>query len=158
MQRLTKRFIAKNIDSLNLSNTIIYERFYLPNQTVIQRKQDTYTKGTLANDGIINQTLISRTEFEKLKQSANNSIIRKSYLYLDDNRVSIKEYQGNLEGFIRAEVEFKNKREMEDYRKESWMKQDITATPLAFDSLLSMLSKDELSKIFKEYGIITDKN
>ena len=158
MQRLTKRFIVKNIDSLNLSNPIIYERFYLPDQTVIQRKQDAYTKGTLTSVGIINQTLISQTEFEKLKQSANNSITRKSYLYLDDNRVSIKEYQGNLEGFIRAEVEFKTKSEMEDYRKESWMEQDITAAPLAFDSLLSMLNKDELSKILKEYDIITDKN
>ncbi len=158
MQRLTKRFIVKNIDSLNLSNPIIYERFYLPDQTVIQRKQDAYTKGTLTSVGIINQTLISQTEFEKLKQSANNSITRKSYLYLDDNRVSIKEYQGNLEGFIRAEVEFKTKSEMEDYHKESWMRQDITATPLAFDSLLSALNKDELSKILKEYNIITDKN
>ena len=49
MQRLTKRFIVKNIDSLNLSNPIIYERFYLPDQTVIQRKQDAYTKGTLTS-------------------------------------------------------------------------------------------------------------
>ena len=156
MQRLTKRFIVKNIDNLNLSNSIIYERFYLPDQTVIQRKQDAYTKGTLVNSDIINQIIISQTEFEKLKQSAKNRIIRKSYLYLDDSRISVKEYQDDLDGFIRAEVEFKTKSEMEDYHKESWMGQEITKTPLAFDSLLSTLDEDELSKLLIKYDITID--
>lgn len=156
MQRLTKRFIVKNIDNLNLSSPIIYERFYLSDQTVIQRKQDAYAKGTLANGDIINQTTISQIEFEKLKQPAKNRIIRKSYLYLDDNRISVKEYQDDLDGFIRAEVDFKTKSEMENYHKESWMGQEITKTPLAFDSLLSTLNKEKLSKLLKKYDITTD--
>lgn len=118
MQRFTKRFIVKDIDGLNLSQPILYERYYLPNHIVVQRKQNSFTKGVLTGNNIVNKMVIPQMEFEVLRKLANNEIIRKSFLYMDDDRVSIKEYEGILRGFIRAEVEFKTKKEMESYQKE----------------------------------------
>ena len=41
------------------------------------------------NNVIIEKINISEEEFNKLKKQAYSKIIRDSYLYLDDNRVSI---------------------------------------------------------------------
>lgn len=158
MERLTKRFMVEKLDGLTLSEPILYERYYLPDHIVIQRKQVSFIKGVMIGGNVSDIVAITEAEFEELKQSAKKAIIRKGYLYLGDDRVSVKEYLGAFGGFIRAEVEFKTKNEMDEYQKEPWMGQEITETPLAFDSLLYALSEDEVSKLLGKCGTITDKD
>ena len=74
-----------------------------------------------------------------------------SYLYLDDNRISIKKYLGQYKGLIRVEVKFHSLDEMNNYRRESWMETEITNSPLAFDKYLRRLSKQEFLLELNKY-------
>ena len=152
MRKLTKRFITSSLDNLNLSMPIRYERYYISDTLRIQKKGNTYEKEILnENNTVILKENISESEFLSLKENAYSKIIRDSYLYLDDKRISIKKYFGDYQGLYRVEVTFTNKKEENSYQKETWMEQEITKTPLAFDKDLSKLSKEEFKKELKKY-------
>lgn len=80
-----------------------------------------------------------------------NYVIRDSYLYLDDNRISIKKYLNKYEGLIRVEVKFNSIDEMNSYNMEKWMEVEITNSPLAFDKYLSKLSEQEFLLELNKY-------
>ena len=152
MRKLTKRFITSSLDNLNLSIPIRYERYYISDTLRIQKKGNTYEKEILnENNTVTRKENISESEFLSLKENAYSKIIRDSYLYLDDKRVSIKKYLGDYQGLYRVEVTFKNEKEEVSYQKEPWMGQEITKSPLAFDKDLSKLSKEEFKKELKKY-------
>ena len=99
MRKLTKRYIISSLNGLNLSEPIEYERYYINDTLRIQRKNNLYQKETLDEDNnIIEKLEISKTAFLKLKENADTRIIRNSYLFLDDKRISIKEYLGRYVG------------------------------------------------------------
>ncbi len=142
--RLTKRFVVSSLDNIPLSIPIRYERYYINDNLRIQKKQDNLEKEILDNDNnIIEKENILEEEFNTLKNESYSKIIRDSYLYLNDERVSIKRYFDNYEGLIRVEIKFNTIEEMKSYIKESWMGKEITNTPLAFDKYLSKLSREE---------------
>ncbi len=149
--RFTKRYIISSLDGLLLSTAIRYERYYINDNLRIQNKNGKLEKEVLDNNNIIKKINISDDEFNLLKKQAYTMIIRDSYLYLNDDRVSIKKYHGKYDGLIRVEVNFTSLKEMNDYLKESWMGREITNTPLAFDKDLSKLNKDEFLKEIKKY-------
>ena len=152
MRKLTKRFITSSLDNLNLSMPIRYERYYISDTLRIQKKGNTYEKEILnENNTVTRKENISESEFLSLKENAYSKIIRDSYLYLDDKRVSIKKYLGDYQGLYRVEVTFTNKKEENSYQKEPWMGQEITKSPLAFDKDLSKLSKEKKKKELKKY-------
>ncbi len=150
--RLTKRYIIESIDGINLSKKVRYERYYIDDRLRIQKKDDLYEKEILNDENVvINKSKIPEEEFLYLKSKSYLKIIRDSYLYLKDNRVSIKKYYGEYNGLNRVEVKFSSKKEMEIYVKESWMGKEITFSPLAFDKELSKLSKEEFLKELSKY-------
>lgn len=147
MRSLTRRFLVKTLDGLKLSDPWVYERFYINDNTRIQNKNGQFEKEVLNNKGeIIEKSIINKDKFLSLAEQAEKKIARKSYLYLDDNRISIKEYLDDYAGFIRAEVEFKDIAEQENFRPHPWMISEITDSPLAFDSLLQKLSIQNFHK------------
>lgn len=89
--------------------------------------------------------------FFELKQEAYCEITIDSYLYLDDDRISIKKYYGKYEGLNRVEVKFSSIEEMNCYEKEEWMGKEITNSPLAFDKYLSKLSEEEFKNELNKY-------
>lgn len=156
MERLTRRYIVNSLNNLNLSNPIRYERFYINDNLRIQNRDNKLEKEVLDdNNKVIEKLEIEEELFIKLKQEAYSEIIRDSYLYLDDDRISIKKYYGKYEGLNRVEVEFSSVEEMNCYEKERWMGKEITNSPLAFDKYLSKLSeqefKSELNKYYSYY-------
>ena len=152
MRKLTKRFITSSLDNLNLSMPIRYERYYISDTLRIQKKGNTYEKEILNEDNTVTlKENISESEFLSLKENIYSKIIRDSYLYLDDKRVSIKKYLGDYQGLYRVEVTFKNEKEEASYQKETWMKKEISTSPLAFDKDLTKLSKEEFKKELKKY-------
>ena len=147
MRSLTRRFLVKTLDGLKLSDPWLYERFYINDNTRIQNKNGQFEKEVLNNKGeIIEKSIINKDEFLSLAEQAEKKIARKSYLYLGDDRISIKEYLDDHAGFIRAEVEFKDIAEQENFRPYPWMISEITDSPLAFDSLLQKLSIQNFRK------------
>lgn len=152
MRELTKRYITFSLDAINVGPAIRYERYYINNNLRIQKKGNKYQKEALDNNNnIIEKTTISKIEFQSLKEKSYSKIIRESYLYLDDDRVSIKKYLGDYQGLYRVEVTFKTKEEENSYQKEIWMGKEITNSPLAFDKDLSKLSKEEFQKELEKY-------
>ena len=147
MQRLTRRFLISSIKDLKLSKPLHYERYYIDEYTRIQKKGDKFEKEILKENLVIEQKEeITEEEFESLKKKSSRAIIRESYLWLEDSRISIKKYDGKYQGLIRVEVSFANQREMESYQKEKWMEEEITMSLLAFDSLLIGLTRTEFLK------------
>ncbi len=152
MKRLTRRFIVRSLDSLSISEPIRYERYYINDNLRIQKKNALYEKEVLNEDNIVTEKIeISETEFLKLKMGATSEIVRDSYLYLKDNRVSIKKYYGLYKELYRVEVTFSSAEEMNDYQKEDWMLEEITNSPLAFDKYLRNLSREDFKKELEKY-------
>lgn len=150
--RLTRRFIIQSLDNVNINSPIRYERYYINDNLRIQSKNNMLEKEILEKDNIIiAKTNISEEEFNKLKKEAYSIIIRDSYLYLDDDRISIKKYLDKYEGLIRVEVKFNSIDEMNSYKIESWMEAEITNSPLAFDKYLSKLSEQEFLLELNKY-------
>ncbi len=150
--RLTKRFIIKSLENIDTGNPIRYERYYINDILRIQKKGDIFEKEILDDqNNILEKININKNEFEDMKKHAYAKIIRDSFIYLKDNRVSIKKYFDNYNGLIRVEVAFKTIDEMKNYKKESWMGEEITKSPLAFDKYLSKLSLKEFSKELEKY-------
>lgn len=145
--RLTRRFIVKNLDNIELNNPIRYERYYINENLRVQRKDNCYEKEILDKENVlIEKKKIEKEEFDLLKEKAYSKIIRDSYLYLKDKRVSIKKYYDIYEGLNRVEISFSSKEEMDSYIKEMWMGKEITNSPLAFDKYLSKLNREEFLK------------
>ena len=65
-------------------------------------------KEILRDNIVLEKIVIDEKEFDDLKLQSNKMIIRDSYLYLLDSRVSIKKYYGDYEELIRVEVKFAN--------------------------------------------------
>lgn len=144
MERLTKRYIISSLNNINVNNPIRYERYYIINNLRIKNKNGILEKELLNDENVlINKIIIDLNEFNMFKEQSYSKIIRESYLYLDDNRVSIKKYFDNYEGLYRVEVKFSSKEEMDNYQKENWMGNDITNSLLAFDKDLSKLDREE---------------
>lgn len=152
IRRLTKRYFVSNLDGLNLSSPLRYERYYINNNLRIQKKNEILEKEELDdNNEVILKLKINLEEFNSLKDKAYKRIIRDSYLYLDDNAISIKSYYDDYEGLNRVEVIFSNEAEMNSFIPYSWMEEEITNTPLAFDKDLSKLSKEEFLNVLSRY-------
>ena len=152
MRKLTKRYIVYSLKDLNLSNPIRYERYYINDRLRVQKKDNKYQKEILDdNNNVIEKIDIYQSEFLKLKESSYSEIIRDSYLFLEDNRISIKEYLGKYQGLYRVEVTFNSIEEQNEYVKEQWMGKEITNSPLAFDKYLSKLSEKEFKEELKKY-------
>lgn len=150
--RLTRRFIIQSLDNVNINSPIRYERYYINDNLRIQSKNNMLEKEILNKDNIIISKInITEKEFNKLKKEAYSKIIRDSYLYLDDDRISIKKYLDKYEGLIRVEVKFNSIGEMDSYKIESWMEAEITNSPLAFDKYLSKLSEQEFLLELNKY-------
>lgn len=151
IKRLTKRYLVHNIDNLNLSAKIRYERYYISDKLRIQKKGNILEKEILDDNNIvIYKVKISKEEFLTLREESYSQIIRDSYLYLDDSRVSIKKYYDKYDGLIRVEVKFSSKEEMDSYKKEDWMGTDITDSPLAFDKYLSKMDRQQFLEELKK--------
>ena len=134
------------------SEPIKYERYYINDTLRIQNKNNVYQKEILDEDNnIIKKIEISEVEFLKLKEKANARIIRNSYLFLDDERISIKEYLEKYSGLLRVEISFNSEKEEKMYRKEKWMGNEITNSPLAFDKYLYKLSEKEFKEELNKY-------
>lgn len=150
--RLTKRYIVETLDNIILSSPIRYERYYINDNLRVQKKGNKLEKEILdTENNVVEKMIISQNEFDLLKNKSYTKIIRDSYLYLNDERVSIKKYYDNYDGLIRIEVKFNSIKEMKTYQKELWMGKDITNTPLAFDKYLSKLTKDDFLSELKKY-------
>ena len=69
MRRLTKRYIIKSLNNLNISEPIRYERYYINDTLRVQKKNNKYQKELLDDDNnLLEKKDISEEEFLALKK------------------------------------------------------------------------------------------
>ena len=81
MRNLTKRYIIKSLEGLNLSNPIRYERYYINDNLRIQKKNNKYEKEILDKENnLVKKEIILRSyrpmkEIEKQEKGRKNRYI-----------------------------------------------------------------------------------
>ena len=92
---------------------------------------------------------ITEKEFLKLIKDCKKVIIRDSYLINENPNITIKIYQGTYKGLIRAEVEFNNEYEYNNFEIPEWFGKNITNTELGMDVRLIKLDREDFLEILK---------
>lgn len=148
---IERKFLIKNLPDLSKIIPIIYERYYIfQNNKIeirIQRKADKYEferkeeTSELSRKGQIFE--ISEDEFNYFKSLTSISIQRDSYLLSQNPKVSIKIYRGRHKGLVRAEIEFDNEEDANNFVPFDWLGEEITNSPLGRDGKLIKLSEND---------------
>lgn len=133
-QAIERKFLVTQLPDLSSIKPTSYERWYISltqtteirvqkkgNAFQLQRKESTETWTLLKQKWII-----TKEEFQQLKQSAIYSlpILKKAYRLSPTTQISI--YEWFLEGLIRAEVEFESIEKAKNYQPEDRMGKEIT--------------------------------
>ncbi|MDO4282418.1 MAG: methyltransferase [Clostridia bacterium] len=162
---IERKYLIKNMPSLNNVSKIEYERYFISNdldsQIRVQRKNDIYEiekKIKLEKNQFKKEkTRISQDEFYQLIKGCKNKVIRDSYFISKNPDITIKIYHGAYEGLRRAEVEFHTMEEFEAFQKLDWFGKEITNDKIGSDAGLITLSREEfLSRILDENERIDD--
>lgn len=160
MNEIERKFLLTKLPKSLSPAPIQYERYFLkitPSyEERVQKKGDVYQreKKIVLSDTTrkTEKTTLSKQEFDTLKKTASKAIIRESYAFLEDTRITIKIYRGDYEGLSRAEVEFLSEEEAKQFAPLEWMGQEITHTALARDARIIQLSKEEFQRLLNQYG------
>lgn len=156
MVEIERKFLVKNIPDLSSITPVRYERYYIKREPGfeerVQKKDEVFEyeiKKEISNlERTKEKKIISEEEFEKLKQNANEAIVRDGYKI--DDRTSVKIYHGRFEGLQRAEVEFGSVEEAGIYVPEKWMAEEITDSPLGRDTRLLDLTEEEFKNLINK--------
>ena len=158
---IERKFLLTNIPDQDLLAPIRYERYFLyvdkDTEIRIQKKANRYElerKGRQASGSFTFQKQklqITQAEFQKLRQLCNRSIIRDSYVLKEHPNITIKVYQSDYQGLIRAEIEFESEAQAKGFIAPEWMGVEITNTPLSRDSQLIALSPSEFQMLLQHH-------
>ncbi len=154
MNEIERKFLVKKMPEVKGIKVEDQERYFLELGETEKRITKIDDKYVYEEKGVGNGLsakkitgVISKGEFEKLKQIAIKSLVRKSYILSKDPEVSIKVYSGDYEGLVRAEFEFKTEKEAKNFVPPNWVGREITETEIGRDGKLARLSRDEFLKL-----------
>ena len=155
---IERKFLVKIMPDLMGVKDEDQERYFLElgeTEKRITRVDDKYIyeeKG--AGNGLSAEKttgVISKEEFEKLKQIAIKTLVRKSYVLSENPEVSIKVYGGDYEGLMRAEFEFRIEEEALNFVPPEWVGREITETEIGRDGKLVLLSRDQFLDLLHKH-------
>lgn len=161
-KEIERKYLIKQMPDLNNIKPIRYERYYIrdnvDNQVRVQKKDEKFELETKAKINDIEykkeKQEITEQEFLKLIKECKTVIIRDSYLINENPNITIKIYHGKYEGLIRAEIEFNNEYEYNNFKIPKWFGKDISDTQLGMDAKLIKLDREMFLKILRmEEGI-----
>lgn len=151
---IERKFLVKELPHLDATTSKVYERYFLetgPTEKRIQKVGDKYFYEEKSEISELERSRdqkkeISEEEFNNLKQGSEGPLIRERFDISSNPKISIQIYRNNFEGLVRAEVEFNSKEEATAFQPLPWMGKEITGLPIARDSALLGLSRDEFQK------------
>jgi CYTH domain-containing protein len=153
---IERKFLVKILPDLTNIKPEIWERYFLELGKIEKRisKIDAkyfYEVKTDVNKLMIEKEIreISKNEFDELKKKAIKNLKRKSFLISDKPKISIKIYENEYEGLIRAEFEFESENEAKIFESPEWVGKEITKTELSRDGKLIKLKREEFLKLLK---------
>ena len=162
-KEIERKFLVKTMPDLTGLKVEDQERYFLELGDVekrITRIDDKYIyEEKEAGNGASAKKItgiITKDEFGRLKELSIKSLNRKSYVLSKNPEISIKIYEGEYEGLIRAEFEFNSEIEARNFVPPEWIGREITDTKLGRDGKLVNLSRNDYLNILKK--INGDKN
>lgn len=152
---INREFIVKTMPNLTVAEKVVNNRYYLyigGNKVIrIQRKNDNFElerKENINNKiGKSTKIKISEDEYLQLKRFAIKEVNRTSYRFVEIPEVTIRQYEGEYSGFIRAEIYFKSTNDADTFKPYPWLYKEITGTPLSQDATMLMLKHSEFMKL-----------
>lgn len=156
-KEIERKYLIKRMPNLNNIKPIRYERYYIndniDNQIRVQKKADKFileTKRKISDMEYKKEKQeITEKEFLKLIKDCKKVIIRDSYLINEKPNITVKIYQGTYKGLIRAEVEFNNEYEYNNFEIPEWFGKNITNTELGMDARLIKLDREDFLEILR---------
>jgi len=157
---IERKFLISQMPDLSNFESVIYERYYIYRDGTIemrvQKKGEQYEieRKEMISElrAIKTKMVISKPEFEKLKELGMEAIIREGYFTSSNPDVSIKIYHGKFEGLNKVEVEFASEEEAKAFQIPTWYGEEITDSIISRDSKLLDLSEEEIK------NFLSDKN
>lgn len=156
-KEIERKYLIKQMPNLKTIKPIRYERYYInnniDNQIRVQKKDEKFELETKIKISDIEykkeKKEITEQEFLKLIKECKKVIIRDSYLINEKPNTTIKIYQGTYKGLIRAEIEFNNECEYNNFEIPEWFGKDITNTELGMDAKLIKLDRKGFLEILR---------
>jgi adenylate cyclase len=154
---IERKYFVKKMPNLTGIKPILSERYFLNISHVVEERitkigndKYLYEKKIETSRLSRNEThrYISKEEFESLIPSESEIISRARYDISSYPKISIMVYKGRFSGLVRAEVEFNSNYEAESFKPLDWMGQEMTGLPIARDSKLVGLTREELDHYF----------
>lgn len=144
MQKVTRKFLVRQIPDLDKFNRIPQDRWYLYiGKGIIIRVQKTGSKYELERKADKSNLLreevkieITKPEFESLIKLSSKSINRDIYEISKHPTITLKIYHKRFEKLIRAEVSFNSIEEAKKFVIPDWFGKEITDSPLSKDGTL----------------------
>jgi CYTH domain-containing protein len=97
---------------------------------------------------------IKKGEFDVLWECTVQSHEKVRFLYpLGNKTCEIDYYLGRLNGYVRAEVEFKNMKEAEGFVPPAWFAEEITQCNHDIHENLGIVTLDEMKERYEKKGI-----
>ena len=155
---IERKFLVKKQPRLWFVKKVHQERYFIQRGDLVEeglkRKGDVFEyekKITVSkNDKTREITIITKDEFERLKEKGTRVIVRDSYtLSKKGPIISIKKYKGEYNGLVLAEVEFDSLEEAENFEPYTWMGAEVTDTKLGKDAKLVDLDREAFQKLLE---------
>lgn len=151
---IERKFFVKEMPDLAAIEPLHYERYFLKRgggkEVRISKINDSYIYEEKSEVSELARTrekkVITREEFEHLKENASEGLIRDRYSVFSDPDIAMQVYRGRFEGLVRAEVEFDSEEATNSFVPPSWMGREMTGLPIARDGQLIELSDEEFKK------------
>lgn len=102
---------------------------------------------------------IKKEEFDALLKATVQNHKKERYFYpLNDEHIcEIDIYKDKLEGYVRIEVEFKDKKDMSSFIAPDWFGNEITSLNHIIHENLGLITFNEMKERFNNKGIILKK-
>lgn len=154
---IERKFFVQEMPDLSGIKPLHYERYFLKRENGIEERiskvDDKYVYERKAEVSALERSQkkkkISKVEFNQLKEKASEAIIRDRYNISLKPEIAIQIYHGKFEGLIRVEIEFETEEEARSFIPLSWMGKEMTDLPIARDSKLLDLTKEEFQIYIK---------
>jgi CYTH domain-containing protein len=159
MKEIERKFLPKYLPDLSGYPHSILERHFLYSANGIElRIQTNGSWYKLQRKVSVSQTerdteeiMLSKEEFEVLKERAVTSISRESYRVSDSPKTDIKVYHGPFEGLVRVEIECDSQEDLAHVALPEWVGVEITNSSLARDARLLTLTHAEFLAELEKY-------
>lgn len=157
---IEKKYLIKKLpDKLNNYPSSKIEQGYLCRNPVlrVRRRDNEYILTYKSHGMMIREEYehpLTAEGYNHLINKTDGTVITKTRHFIPDNcghTIELDIFDGNLKGFIMAEVEFSSASEADSYIAPDWFDDEVTLNPSFHNSRLSQMNEFECEEFLNKY-------